>query len=94
LLIREGRANYEIGEKMCRRCRLVYTEDEKRCHSCGCMLAYTPRVGVRWVKCNKCGHTSAYKPRRGVRWIECSKCGHPSLMGRSGGGVVELAAKA
>ena len=74
MLIREGRANYEIGEKMCRRCRLVYTEDEKRCHSCGCMLAY--------------------KPRRGVRWIECSKCGHPSLMGRSGGGVVELAAKA
>jgi Zn ribbon nucleic-acid-binding protein len=94
LLIREGVANYEKGERMCRTCRLVYTDDEKCCHNCGCMLAYTPHTGVRWVRCSKCGHTYAYRPRRRVKWVECSKCGHPSLIGRAGGDMVELAAEA
>jgi Zn ribbon nucleic-acid-binding protein len=93
LLLRQGRANYEKGERMCRTCRLVYTEDEERCHYCGYTLAYTPHTGVRWVRCSKCGHTYSYRPRRGVKWVECSKCGHPSLIGRAGGDMVELAAE-
>jgi Zn ribbon nucleic-acid-binding protein len=94
MLIREGRANYEKGERMCRTCRLVYTADEKCCHKCGHTLAYTPHTGVRWVRCSKCGHTYAYRPRRGVKWVECSKCGYPALIGRVGGDMVELAAEA
>jgi rRNA maturation endonuclease Nob1 len=52
LLIRAGVANYEKGERMCRTCRLVYTEDEECCHKCGHTLAYRPRQkrGVRRVE--------------------------------------------